>query len=136
MSESGGTRSRIQNALGGLANGLDELGRFNDGSAAAPAQDPSLDFSQARKLQTHLDAAVLLFAQLLRGMPALFADIVRGERIEPQDDFELAASGMDPEAVAEDFLDGKLRWPGEGNAGELNRLNPRGDKGAQVLTKM
>src|SRR5438093_11799755 len=66
----------LEDRPGGGFNRFDQLARSQRDGMAAPAQNPPLNFHQARKLQSQLHAAVLRLRQLLRRVPALLPDVI------------------------------------------------------------
>ena len=97
----------IQDLLSGLFDGGNEFRRFHHQRAAAPAQDPTLNFTQTGELEPEFDSAVFDFTQLLGGMPAFLANVIRGIGIEADDHVVFALSRVDAKAVAKDSLDGE-----------------------------
>src|SRR5437867_3822762 len=127
----GAVQTRAQPTKGGRLSGfvqngarccfdrLREFQRSHNGRATAPTQNPALDFRETGQFQTQLDAAILRFGQLLRGMPAFFADVISGELVEANDHVKLAWSGEDAKTVAQPLLQREFVRADEGPAGRF-----------------
>src|SRR5947209_14479525 len=126
----------FEDGLGGAADAGHEFARLENFGMSAPAKDPALNFAEAGKFQMEFDAAFGKFFELLRRVPFLFADVISGEFIEANRDFEFALAGMDAEAVAQAFLERKSFGASELFPGEFDGLDTRGRKGANVVSQM
>src|SRR5437762_11678381 len=91
-----------------------------NGRATAPTQNPTLDFREAGQVQAQLDAAVLQFGQLLRGMPAFFTDVVGRQFVKANEHVELARSGEDAKTVAQPLLQREFVRADEGPSGRFD----------------
>src|SRR5262245_58319431 len=117
-----------QNSSCGGSDRGDQFGRRDDERVATPTQHPALDLREARKLQTQFHSAALQFAQDLRLVPFLFADVVSHGFAKPDDHIEAAFRRVDTEAVAQNLFQRKFFWARKRLAGWSDTFNPRRDE--------
>src|SRR5438552_5211068 len=98
----------LQDRPGGGFDRADQFNRREGDSVAGPTQNPALNFRQAGESQAQLNTAVLQLDQLLRRMPALFADVIGDKLIKTDHDIKFTLPGDDAETVAQPFSQGKF----------------------------
>src|SRR5262245_8712123 len=87
----------VQNSSRGGSDRADQFGRRDDDRVPTPTQHPALDLREAGKLQAQFDSPALQFAQDLRLVPFLFADVVSYGFAKADDHVETAFRRMDAE---------------------------------------